>query len=37
MTVSELLEAYPQLAEHDVYAALAYASDVFAKDEMIAD
>jgi len=36
MTVDELLKAYPQLADHDVYAALAYSADVFAKEEMIA-
>ncbi len=36
MTMAELLEAYPQLAEEDIYAALAYSADVFAKEEMIA-
>ena len=36
MAVEELLQAYPHLRREDILAAVSYAADVIAKEEMIA-
>ena len=35
MTIDQLLEAYPHLKREDVFAALTYASDLIANEEII--
>jgi len=35
MPIEEILTAYPHLAREDVYAALSYASDFIANEEII--
>lgn len=35
MTSADLLEAYPQLSEADIYAVLAYSADVISSEEII--
>jgi uncharacterized protein (DUF433 family) len=35
MTTAEIREAFPQLTEEDIYAALAYAADVLHQDVLM--
>ena len=35
MPIEQILDAYPHLAREDVYAALTYASDLIANEEII--